>query len=163
MLILKEVKKMNHKAQGTIEYLVIIAIVVVIALVVVGLLLQIMNQGGGIPETSAKTAWKSTEPWGIIEWVKDTDGNVTVVLRNNSYDTMNILEVRLSSNSSDQNSLDSYNIASGATITRVIQGTGGCTSGTKYSYPKASIAIDYNNSYISSKTQSAPADLVGTC
>jgi hypothetical protein len=163
VLYFKGGKKMNHKAQGTIEYLVIIAIVVVIALVVVGLLLQIMNQGGGIPETTSKTAWKSVEPWGIIEWVKNTDGNVTVIMRNNSYDSMNLLAVRLSTNANDQNSLDSYNVASGATVTRIIVGTGGCTSGTKYAYQKTGVFIDYNNSYISSKTQTAPADLVGTC
>jgi hypothetical protein len=152
---------MRIRGQGTIEYLVIIAIVVVIALVVVGLLLQIMTQGGGIPETAAKSAWKSTEPWGIIDWSRSANV-LTMVLRNNSYETLNLIDVYVTA--SDANTLASYNVASGGTVTRIVTiASSSCTATSKYALPKANIKIDYNNSYISSKTQYAPADLVGTC
>lgn len=161
---------MNHtkKAQGTIEYLVIIAIVIVIALVVVGLLLQLMGQGTGVSETSAKATWKSAEPWAITDWTKSTTGPVTVVLKNNSSDVLNLVDVNLTSATADKNTdgLSNrafLNIAPGASINVAINGmVVACTAGTKYSYPKAGIAIDYNNSNIR-KTQYANADLVGTC
>ena len=82
----------TQKAQGTIEYLVIIAIVVVIALVVVGLLLQVMQQGNAVPETSAKTAWKSAEPWGITDWTRSAD-TLTVVLQNNTAESLSFNSV----------------------------------------------------------------------
>ncbi|MBT4870133.1 MAG: hypothetical protein HON47_01000, partial [Candidatus Diapherotrites archaeon] len=148
-----------------IEYLVIIAIVIVIALVVVGLLLQVMNSGSGVPETQAKATWKSAEPIGIIDWGTDSDGNLTLVLRNNSSETIEYNTFDLSSSSSteqDYNSTDK-SIASGATYNIVINNATSCTSGNKYSYPKENIQFDYNTPNINNKTQKALADIVGTC
>jgi hypothetical protein len=152
---------MNHKAQGTIEYLVIIAIVVVIALVVVGLLLQILGNFGSMSETSLKTAWKSAEPWAITDWSK-TGSVVSLVLKNNTAETLQFNSITLQG--TDKNSTARPNIPSGATIT--ITGTAStiaCTTGSKYSYPKAGISIDYNTSTISNKIQYGVADIAGTC
>ena len=153
---------MNNRAQGTIEYLVIIAIVVVIALVVVGLLLQILGNFGTMSETSLKTAWKSAEPWAITDWSRATDGNITLVLKNNSSDTLTIKDVNLSASVSDSNSTVFLNIAPQAVVTMIIKTTGACATSTKYSFPKANIGIDYNNAYIN-KRQTASADISGTC
>lgn len=148
----------RNKAQGTIEYLVIIAIVVVIALVVVGLLLQVMNQGSGIPETTAKTAWKSAEPWAIVDWTRSTT-SLTVVLKNNTFESMNFNDFNITA--TDSNITDSDNVAPGATITKTIAVT--CTSGSKYSYPKDYIQIGYDSATINGKVQKGTADIVGTC
>ena len=147
----------NKKGQGTIEYLVIIAIVVVIALVVVGLLLQVMDQGSGIPEQTAKTAWKSSEPWAIIDWSVSST-TMTVVLKNNSYETLGFNDMNL--NSTDQNATAS-NVAPGATVNKTFTVTS-ITSGNKYSFPKTGIVIDYNSGTISGKTQYGAADILGT-
>jgi len=149
---------MNTKAQGTIEYLVIIAIVVVIALVVVGLLLQVMNQGSNIPETSAKTAWKSTEPWGIIDW-SQTEEVLTIVLKNNTADTLEFNSITVGSG--DANST-AGNVAAYGTVVKTISGLTDC-SGSRYSYPKAGISIDYNSTNIDNKIMGGVADIVGTC
>ncbi len=159
---------MNQKAQGTIEYLVIIAIVVVIALVVVGLLLQILGNFGTMSETSVKTSWKSAEPWAITDWSRASGGVLTVVLKNNSSDTLNLRDFNLlSTGGSDRNNTTTTvfnNIAPGATVNVTFVTTGGtsCAGSFKYSYPKAGIAIDYNNGTIA-KRQYGVADIVGTC
>jgi len=151
---------MNQKAQGTIEYLVIIAIVVVIALVVVGLLLQILGNFGTMSETSVKTSWKSAEPWAITDWTKTLTG-ATLILKNNSSETMTLKSVNLSS--SDKNAtVNVTNVAPGAPVTVTISGMTNCAATTKYSYPKNGITIDYNNANIN-KTQYGTADIVGTC
>ena len=163
---------MERKGQGTIEYLVIIAIVIVIALVVVGLLLQVMNSGSGVPETQAKATWKSSEPLAITDWGMTSDQNfLTLVLRNNTAETIEFNDFNLSSSASSTGADGGYgdwnntakNIASGATYTIRVNTITNCTAGTKYSYPKENIAIDYNTANIDHKTQKAVADIIGTC
>jgi len=152
---------MERKGQGTIEYLVIIAIVIVIALVVVGLLLQVMNSGSGVPETQAKATWKSAEPLAIIDWGIGSDGNMTLVLRNNTAETIEFNSLTLNSDGDINDT--AVNIASGATKSIWIDLTTTCTSGSKYSYAKENISIDYNTTNIDNKTQKAIADIIGTC
>jgi uncharacterized protein (UPF0333 family) len=155
---------LGKRGQGTIEYLVIIAIVVVIALVVVGLLLQVMGNSGGASESSVKAAWKSTQPWAITDWIMGSDGNVTIVLRNNSAETLGYNRMQLST--IDLNTGAASNVAPGATKTVVIDvntyTSTGIASGAKYSFPKAGIYIDYNSTGISNQKQYGVADIVGT-
>ena len=148
----------DKKAQGTIEYLVIIAIVVVIALVVVGLLLQVMDQGSGIPEQTAKTAWKSSEPWALVDWTVSSGGVMTVVLKNNSYETMGFNSF---TNGTDTNNTAST-VPAGSTVNKTFTYTDAPGTGEKYSITKAGIVIDYNSGTINNKTQYGAADLVGT-
>ncbi|MEK6958728.1 MAG: class III signal peptide-containing protein [archaeon] len=153
----------NKKGQGTIEYLVIIAIVVVIALVVVGLLLQVMNQGSQIPEQTAKTAWKSAAPFAIVDWVKKADGTLLVVLKNNSYESLDFDALNVGSGVAD--ALDRNNIAPGAQIEATISGLSTCATGAKYSLPKENITISYRAPSLPTvaRTEKAAADIVGTC
>jgi len=152
---------MNNRAQGTIEYLVIVAIVVVIALVVVGLLLQIMNQGAGISESTAKNAWRTTEPWSIVDWSRSANV-VTVVLQNNTFEVLTFNSIYL--NASDNNDTETANVAPGSRIVKTItEDTVGCTSGLRYSIDKAGIYIDFDTPNISNIIQRAPANIVGTC
>jgi len=161
---------MAKRAQGTIEYLVIIAIVVVIALVVVGLLLQVMNQGSGVPETTAKTAWKSAEPWAIVDWtMKDvgTDCNLTLILKNNSYEAMDLNSIRISDKNwglgaSNGGAISGIPAGSTTTADQVVIQHMACTGGQKYSVAKAGIFIDYNSATIAGKVQAGTADIVGT-
>jgi len=160
---------MEHKGQGTIEYLVIIAIVIVIALVVVGLLLQVMNSGSGVPETQAKATWKSVEPFAIIDWGKSGQ-ELTLVLQNNSGETTGFNNFQLTSDAnisagaanSDAN-ISAKSLATGGTYTITVDTGDDCASGTKFSYPKSGITFDYNSPNINNKTQNAVADIIGTC
>ncbi len=147
----------RKRGQGTIEYLVIIAIVVVIALVVVGLLLQVMDQGSGIPEATAKTAWKSAQPWAITDWDQNTTA-LALVLKNNSYESMELEDVHVNGTAAV---FEDFNVSSGATSTVYVALTA-TTAGDKYSYAKANIYITYNTANINGKNQYALADIVGT-
>ena len=150
---------MERKGQGTIEYLVIIAIVIVIALVVVGLLLQVMNSGSGVPETQAKASWKSVEPIAIIDWGQSGEV-LTLVLQNNSGASIGFNDIYVTS--TDYNNAAATSLAAGATKVVTVAVTN-CVSGSKFSYPKAGITIDYNTVNIDNKTQNAIADIIGTC
>ena len=131
---------MRHRAQGTIEYLVIIAIVVVIALVVVGLLLQVMGQGSAIPETAAQTAWKSATPWSVT-W-SQSDTNLVVAMKNSTYETLALNAMCITS--TQCTSTGSASVAPGATVVRAIT-VDACSNHSKYSHPKATIYLDYNS------------------
>ena len=153
----------TNKAQGTIEYLVIIAIVIVIALVVVGLLLQIMGQNTGAIETSSKTAWCSAQPWAIKDWSRATDGKLTIVLQNNSAYSLNFIGMNLSTTTNDTNTTYKEGIMPSATLLIIIPTQTDCPTGTKYIYPKTTILIDYNNINLPAKRQYANSDIMGTC
>ena len=73
---------MNKKGQGTIEYLVIIAVVVVISLIVVGL---VLNQTSSVSATDQKTtnlAWKTKE-LQIMDFAADAEGRGTIIINSN--------------------------------------------------------------------------------
>jgi hypothetical protein len=152
-------KSKEVQAQGTIEYLIIVAIVIVIALIVVGILLQLMGQGSGVNETSSKIAWQSAQPWGIIEWNVDTDGNLQLILQNNSAYTMDLVKVSVGQGTDWNTGLTGIPANSTQSVTIVSTGV---SSGNQYSFAKGSIYIDYNTPNITEKRQSGVADIVGT-
>jgi len=80
---------MEAKAQGTIEYLVIIAVVVVISLIVVGL---VVTQTSSVTESDKKAnnlGWKTKE-LQIADLAVDGSGNGTIVLSSNLIDKISI-------------------------------------------------------------------------
>jgi len=74
---------MVARAQGTIEYLVIIAVVVVLALVVVGILVSQTGSAGNISASVSKIG-SSSGSISVSEAVIDVDGNGLITLSNNS-------------------------------------------------------------------------------
>ena len=83
-----------QKAQGTIEYIVIIAIVIVIGLVVVGTLYGFVDFGTGFSKTSGKIQ-SSSSPISIIEIDADPDGDGLISLQNNTGETLTITKIKL--------------------------------------------------------------------
>jgi hypothetical protein len=79
----------NRKAQGTIEYLVIIAIVVVISLVVVSILTGFLSNGSEIDEKSSQISDMSNL-LAINDTIAGEDGNGLIVLKNNDSETITI-------------------------------------------------------------------------
>ena len=57
----------GRKAQGTTEYLIILAVIIVISLVVVGVMGWVPGLSGGLTEQQSKAYWRSTSPFAIIE------------------------------------------------------------------------------------------------
>jgi hypothetical protein len=93
------------KAQGTIEYLVIIAVVVVVGLVVVGLLMSMAGSGAGVAITSSEIGGKiGVGGISFIDAVVDNDGNGLITLSNNSGGVLTI--TRLSVDGFDSNYSD---------------------------------------------------------
>ncbi len=84
-------------AQGTIEYLVIIAIVVVIALVVVSLLLGQMNSASTTNEQSSKLYW-SSQPLAITDSIVDDNGTMLIVIKNNTGDWIELKSITINNN-----------------------------------------------------------------
>ena len=97
--------KNNSSAQGTIEYLVIIAIVVVISLVVVGLLITLFDSPSQeINSSSSKTGEVAIGGISIVESVIDPSGDSLIKLSNNSSDAITL--TKISAGSVDNNFLE---------------------------------------------------------
>jgi len=80
---------MNNYAQGTIEYLVIIGIVVVISLVVTGLVMQQMGSASNVSSTASEIKLKTgVSGISIIESVAGVDENGLLVLKNMGSETI---------------------------------------------------------------------------
>ena len=79
-------------AQGTIEYLVILAIVVVISLTVVSLMVGSTNSVSGINSGESKIYWQ-TQPVAIENVAIDSEGDGKLVLKNNAGGRIEIIEV----------------------------------------------------------------------
>jgi len=81
-------------AQGTIEYLVIIAIVVVISLVVVGLLIGMTGSGKGVSDASSKIGNKvGSGGLSISGAVNDSNGDGIFSLNNVSGETITLTKI----------------------------------------------------------------------
>ncbi len=70
-------------AQGTIEYLVIIAVVIVLALVASYFMFASMGSASQADKASLKAAWQSKEV-GIADFAVNEDGNGQIAIMNNS-------------------------------------------------------------------------------
>ena len=87
-------KSSNVGAQGTIEYLVIIAVVVVISLVVVGLFITVFDSPSKeITDSSAQIGNVAVGGISIVEAVIDYDGNSLIRISNNSSDAITLTKI----------------------------------------------------------------------
>ena len=84
----------NFGAQGTIEYLVIIAVIVVISLVVVGLFITLFDSPSQeIIDSSSKAGEVAVGGISIVESVIDPQGDSLIRLSNNSSDSITLTRV----------------------------------------------------------------------
>ncbi len=115
------------------------------------------NPNGGIPESTARTAWKSAEPFAINDWAYSGD-TLTLVIKNNAAETLQLMSVSVGGETYDSN----ISLAPGlvSTIDLVL---GNCTQGQSYSVSKNTISFVYNSANISGKVQAGAADILGTC
>jgi hypothetical protein len=81
--------KKSSSAQGTIEYLLIVGVVVVVSLVVVGLLTGFLSQGSQVNSISSRAYWQS-QSLAIIDSVQDNNGKLLIVVRNNSSENLTL-------------------------------------------------------------------------
>ncbi len=85
----------DQKGQGTIEYLVIIAVVIVIALVVVGLLTGLFGDLGlsSIFVTPEIKGQIGSGGVSVVDAASDLDGKILLVLQNDSSDSFEITDI----------------------------------------------------------------------
>jgi hypothetical protein len=75
------------RAQGTIEYLLIVGVVIVVSLFVVGILTDFLSQGSQLNPGSSKLYWQSQE-LAVIDSAQDGNGKLLLVLMNNSVENI---------------------------------------------------------------------------
>jgi hypothetical protein len=144
------------QAQGTIEYLVIIAVVVVIGLVVVGLLMTQMESGSSVGKSSSKLGGL-TQSIGITEsLVSPTDQNFVVKLLNNSGSTITVSNVKIG----DRNVNFSEDLAQSGSKLFKVNTSEVCELGKVVSQE---VVITYVTSEGLTKTEIYPAEVMFDC
>jgi len=148
---------MNFKGQGSVEYLIILAVIVVVALVVAGVMGWFPGLSTGITEDLSKNYWSEQEPLAVTDW-KLTSTNGQFSLQNKSSNKITLNDVSVDGVALG---LADHNIAAGSNYTTVADTDATCTSGESYSFD---VIITYSvvggiqdNSFVGTKP------LVGTC
>jgi hypothetical protein len=80
--------------QGTIEYLLIIGVLIVIALITVSVLSGMMGAGGGIDETTSQTYWKS-QLLSVTDIAVDPQGDGKLVITNKDASPLTVTGVTI--------------------------------------------------------------------
>jgi hypothetical protein len=81
------------KAQGTVEYLVILAVIVIIALVAVFIILNSTEFGNSSSDTGSKINQSSRAGISVVNSYLNPDGNVILVLKNRTEQFAEIMQV----------------------------------------------------------------------
>ena len=85
---------MVEKAQGTIEYLVMLAVIIIIGLLVVGVSSNFFDSAGGISSVANQVS-VSSGVISIIDAGLDSNGNAIVSLNNSSGDLLTITKINV--------------------------------------------------------------------
>ena len=81
-------------AQGTIEYLVILAVIVIVGLIVVSLILQSTAPAQGISGTTSQIATASNA-LAVTESIVSQDGNYFLKIKNNTGENITITKIEI--------------------------------------------------------------------
>lgn len=150
------ISKKKTRAQGTIEYLIIIAIVVVIALVVVSMLVGFTDSSGGVA-IGTQRAQIATQTIGVTETlVNPSDGNFALRLLNNSGDSLTITNVKVG----DTEVNFSENLAQGGSKYFSITSEEACGEGEIIA---KELIITYVSRYGVTHTERYPAEVFFDC
>nr|HPM86257.1 hypothetical protein [archaeon] len=102
----KSLRGNNSIAQGTIEYLVVIAVVVVLSLVVVALVINVSSSPSQqVLSSSDKAGNVAVGGISIVEAVSDLDGESLIRLSNNSSEGITLKKITVGEN---DNNYDDY-------------------------------------------------------
>lgn len=148
----------SERGQGTIEYLVILGIVLLIALLAFPYILRTFSgPAGTIDETQSKQYWENlARPFTISDFEINPSG-ATVVLQNNDQEDLNLSSLSVNGIAFNQSGI----VVSAGQRTTLTTSTLGCNAGQKYSYK---VRITYSTADISDRNQSNDAyPLVGMC
>ena len=148
--------KFSSRAQGTIEYLVIIAVVIVLSLVVVGLVLNQIDNSQQV-SSSGNQLGLTSQSIGIVESLIDpNDGNFVVSLLNNSGDVITVSNVSVG----DSNVDFSEDLAQGGSRYFVVDAGVVCEEGRVVS---EDVVITYVTREGLTKTEKYPVKVMFDC
>lgn len=146
-----------ERAQGTVEYLVIVAVVVVVGLAVVAVSSSFLGNADGISETTTNMYWKTASPFAVTEAAYDPNTQ-TLYITFYGREKLNYFNVGL-----DQNSVadSSYSLRS---ITRKVVLTNSVSqvklTNKNAIIPKSLVYISYDSKYLPSLVQYAQQDIL---
>jgi len=146
---------MGLKAQGSTEYLVLLAVVLMIALVAIALLGFFPGLSLDAKKTQADSYWKSARPFGITEH-SQTGTNLTLLLQNNEPAQLNVTAIYSGTGSN----LSSFVLNAGEKKVVVIYNASSCTTGSAYEYYTN---ITYNSNDVAGQKQLGTKPIIGKC
>ncbi|MEM4662703.1 MAG: hypothetical protein QXM75_01650 [Candidatus Diapherotrites archaeon] len=150
---------MKNRAQGTTEYLIILAVIIIIALVVAGVMGWFPGLGGAITEQQSKAYWQgSSSPIAVTDWKISSTG-ATFVLKNVGTDKLEVTDISVGGTALD---LNDTILNAGETVTvSTNNGVADCSAGKTYQY---NLEITYNViGGIQGKKLVGAKPIVGTC
>lgn len=109
----------DSPAQGTIEYLVILAIIVVVALIVVSLMVNSTAPAGNISGGVSKLSTQSA-PISIVDASVNPDGEVYLKLGNNVGENVEITKITVDGEEVEPNTLVAMNSDQGFLIMKLL-------------------------------------------
>jgi hypothetical protein len=150
-----------RRAQGTTEYLIILAVVIVIALIVVSIMGWMPGMGATITEKQSSTYWASLSPLAITSYAVFSDGSIQFAVRNSSMQTQTLSAIYLN----DENALKAGSVTIQPASTSTVYGyvtnsANRCTAGTTFTY---NVKLKYGSQYLQNKSLIGEKPLVGTC
>jgi uncharacterized protein (UPF0333 family) len=164
-----------RKGQASIEYLIILAVVVIIALIVIGVIGGFPGMTRGLSERDSASYWTSADIGIVRYYINSSNDSVSsqFVIRNNRLFTINLTNITFDTGSYVSGLLNYSAIATGYIIapastaqvylnmTAPTSTAGICTKGS--TYPKT-VTITYKDStYGTTYTFVGEKPLVGTC
>ena len=145
------------KAQGTIEYLVILAVIINIALVVVSVLIGLLDNGGEVDEKSSKIYW-SSQPVAIDDALADNNGGSQIVVKNNTDGQITLTNITANNVPNSINSGAGEVLAMSTKYVATLSGIPLCLQ-KKQTY---TLTVNYLSKYTLPK-QVGPKELVISC
>ena len=145
----------NDNAQGTVEYLIIIAVVVVLSLIVVGIVITQVDNSQQVSASSGKLGlW--TNSVSVTETAVSSDGNFFVKLLNNTGDFITVSNVSVG----DVNVYFSESLAQGSSRGFVVESNDVCSLGSNVT---SNLVVSYVTKDGLSKTEKYPVKIGFDC
>lgn len=151
----------KRKAQGTTEYLIILAVIIVIALVVVGVMGWVPGLSGGITEQQSRAYWQSTSPFTIVEY-KFNAGLTTAELevQNVSANKLDLTDVQIDGATAVGIGFnESFNAGERRLVNLTLAPVCGAT-GTGFDY---AVSFTYDSKNVTGLMQIGDKGLIGKC
>ena len=144
----------HARAQGSTEYLILLAVVLIVALVSIALLGFFPGIANDAKITQSSAYWKSARPFAILSHSFSSNGTGTVIMQNTEADgTLTLTNISFGANLTS----GSYSFAPGESRSISVRGASG-TSGLAYDFQ---VNITYTTSYGVASKQYGSKTLTG--